>query len=118
TRTINPLINEIIGCFPRVCYIGYTATPFANLLIDPSNDRDFYPKDFVLSLPRSADYQGAEELFGRAPLDGEDPNDAPGGLDMIRVIPDGELPMLRPSKRADAPTFEPEITPSLRRACL
>lgn len=118
TTTINPLITDIIKCLPKVVYVGYTATPFANLLIDPSQDADFYPKDFILSLPRGEDYQGPEELFGRAPMDGEDPNDVPGGLDMIRSIPDDELTDLRPEKRSDAVDFAPQITASLRNACL
>ncbi|GID28931.1 Z1 domain-containing protein [Paractinoplanes brasiliensis] len=118
TQSINPLINGVINSLPRVCYVGYTATPFANLLADPVKDDSFYPRDFILSLPRSEDYQGPEKLFGRAALDGEDPATAPGGLDMIRNIPDDEVVELRPASRGDAASFEPAITPSLRRAVL
>jgi hypothetical protein len=118
TKTINPLIKDALASLPRSCYVGYTATPFANLLADPASDKDFYPKDFVLSLPRGADYQGPETLFGRSPLDGEDPSEVPGGLDMIRVVPADEIADLRPAKKADVPTFEPAMTPSLRRAVL
>lgn len=118
TRKINPLIRDVIGRLPKVCYIGYTATPFANLLIDPANDEDFYPRDFILSLPRSEAYQGPEALFGRNPLDGEDPAEVPGGLDMIRTVPLDELNYLRPANRAALATFTPRATPSLRRAVL
>lgn len=118
TRRINPLIREILNRLPRVCYIGYTATPFANLLIDPAATNDFYPKDFILSLPIGDEYQGPETLFGRQPLDGEDPAEVFSGYDMIRDVPDNELDLLRPAKRADVPDFDPEITPSLRRAVL
>jgi hypothetical protein len=118
TRRINPLIRELLDRLPKVCYIGYTATPFANLLIDPGAQDDFYPKDFILSLPMGEGYQGPETLFGRQPLDGEDPGDAFSGYDMIRDIPDEELDDLRPAKRGDVPGFHPEMTPSLRRAIL
>jgi hypothetical protein len=117
TKSINPLIAGVLDSLPRVCYLGYTATPFANLLADPTG-KDFYPRDFILSLPRSSEYQGPETLFGRAPLDGEDPEDAPGGLDMVREIPDDEVAQLRPTKKAETATFEPEMTSSLRTAVL
>ncbi|MFE0458191.1 Z1 domain-containing protein [Kitasatospora sp. NPDC058965] len=118
TRRINPLIRDVITRLPKVCYVGYTATPFANLLTDPLDHEDFYPRDFILSLPRGADYQGPETLFGRHPLDGEDPAVVPGGLDMIRTIPDDELDDLRPKKQSAAAGFAPLITKSLRRAAL
>ncbi|MCT2276141.1 Z1 domain-containing protein [Micromonospora chalcea] len=118
TKTINPLIAGVLEQLPRVCYVGYTATPFANLLTDPAGRESFYPKDFILSLPRNEEYQGPETLFGRSPLDGEDPADVPGGLDMIREIPDKEVGNLRPSRRAEIAAFEPQVTPSLRRAIL
>ncbi|MFJ5026820.1 Z1 domain-containing protein [Streptomyces sp. NPDC088560] len=116
TRRINPLIRDVLGRVPKVCYVGYTATPFANLLVDPMDEEDFYPRDFILSLPRGEQYQGPETLFGRNPLDHEDPSEVPGGLDMIRSIPDEEIGGLRPTKKADVPDFAPEATPSLRRA--
>jgi hypothetical protein len=115
TKSINPLITGVIESLPRICYLGYTATPFANLLADPSGT-DFYPRDFILSLPRSAEYQGPETLFGRSALDGEDPETTPGGLDMIREIPHDEVGQLRPAKKAEIPNFEPEMTPSLQHA--
>ena len=118
TKSINPLINGVLDSLPRVCYVGYTATPFANLLADPVNKSSFYPRDFILSLPRSGDYQGPEKLFGRAALDGEDPATAPGGLDMIRNIPEGEVLDLRPAPKSESLVFKPSITPSLRRAVL
>jgi hypothetical protein len=116
TKKINPLIRDLLDQLPRVCFVGYTATPFSNLLIDPSAERDFYPRDFVVSLPQGDGYQGPEVLFGRDALDGEDPADVPTGADMIREVPDAELDNLRPAKRADIPDFEPSMTGSLRRA--
>jgi hypothetical protein len=116
TKTIQPLIDGVLKSLPRVCYVGYTATPFANLLADPTSDTDFYPRDFILSLPRDDAYQGPETLFGRLPLDGEDPEDVPGGLSMIRTIPDDEVLQLRPTKKAEVADFEPVATRVLRDA--
>ncbi|MGW7435857.1 Z1 domain-containing protein [Streptomyces sp. NPDC054849] len=118
TRRINPLIRDVITRLPKSCYVGYTATPFANLLTDPRDHEDFYPRDFILSLPRGEGYQGPETLFGRHPLDGEDPAEVPGGLDLIRTIRDTELDDLRPKRQSAVAGFTPVITESLRRAVL
>lgn len=116
TKKINPLLFEVFNKFPKVAYIGYTATPFANLLIDPSREDDFYPRDFIVNLPQPQGYHGTEVLFGRDPLDGEDPEDLPGGWDMIRKVPDGEVDELKPRNKKEAPGFQPAVTPSLRAA--
>jgi hypothetical protein len=67
---INGLIREIIQLFARRSFVGYTATPFANILIpheqyDPKVGLDLYPKDFFISLPKPHGYFGTEEFFGR-----------------------------------------------------
>ncbi|EKD40940.1 MAG: hypothetical protein ACD_74C00109G0001, partial [uncultured bacterium] len=67
----NELIRAILRSFPKAAYVAYTATPFANILIDPAaNDRvvgaDLFPKDFVVQLPRPDGYTGTEELFGNS----------------------------------------------------
>jgi Z1 domain len=116
TAKINPLLRDVMSKFPQVAYIGYTATPFANLLIDPSNDDDFYPRDFIVNLPQPAGYHGTEVLFGRELLEGEDPADLPGGYDMIRILPDDEALELKPGGKKEAPTFEPTVTPGLQSA--
>lgn len=65
----NELIRDLLTKFPRATYIAYTATPFANILIDPDGfdhrvGHDLFPKDFVVQLPRPEGYTGTEELFG------------------------------------------------------
>lgn len=60
--TINKLITEMISIVPRAQYVGYTATPFANVFIDPDDANDLFPSDFVLSLPPSADYMGVQKF--------------------------------------------------------
>lgn len=119
TKTINPLIMGIIGQLPRCTYIGYTATPFANVLIDPAAD-DLYPSDFILNLPPpsvEAGYFGTDRVFGRDAVEGEEANGTElDGYDMVRLIDDDELASLRPLKRKDVPDFAPDITESLRSA--
>lgn len=116
--TINGLIRELIGSFNRVSYVAYTATPFANVLIDPDVESadfgsDLFPRDFIVSLPRPPAYVGADRIFGRSGLDAEDPEVR--GLDVVRVVPEGELSALVPKGRGAA-NWEPSITPSLREA--
>ncbi|UFS96410.1 Z1 domain-containing protein [Nocardia huaxiensis] len=115
TKSINPLIRKVLDSLPKSAYVGYTASPFANLLIDPSAD-DLYPKDFIVNLPKPDGHFGTEVLFGRYALDGENPEDVDDGFDMIRKIPDEDVPLVRPKTRADAEGFQPELTDSLRRA--
>jgi hypothetical protein len=87
---INELIVKLLADLPKAAYVGYTATPFANLFIDPSLPEDLYPRDFIVDLPRGKGYFGAEQIFGRAPLDEtEDPID---GLNVIRLIPERGCP--------------------------
>jgi len=111
TTSINPLITRLMKIMPLCTYIGYTATPFANVFIDP-NSEDLYPKDFILNLPRPEGYFGPEVLFGRDLVESEDDGPAPDGYDMIRIVPDDDLPLLRPSRK-DAPTFTPSATDEL-----
>ncbi|MEZ0065985.1 hypothetical protein ABIA32_001994 [Streptacidiphilus sp. MAP12-20] len=115
TKSINPLILTIMSHLPRSAYLGYTATPFANLLIDPSAE-DLYPKDFVVNLPKPAGHFGTEVLFGRYALDGEDPEQVDDGHDMIRSVPKDDVAAVRPETRADVEGFEPVITDTLRQA--
>ncbi|MCE3556314.1 Z1 domain-containing protein [Pseudonocardia sp. RS11V-5] len=116
TAEINPLLYQVMSKFPKVGYIGYTATPFANLLINPGDKTDFYPRDFIVNLPQPNDYQGTEILFGRELLPGEDPADLPGGYDMVRTVPDDEVDDLKPRTKKEAADFYPGLTHSLRRS--
>jgi hypothetical protein len=60
--TINRLISELLGLLPRAQYVGYTATPYANVFIDPGDAEDIFPKDFLLSLERPANYMGVADF--------------------------------------------------------
>lgn len=105
TSRINPLIRKLLNLMPRSVYIGYTATPFANVFIDPTAD-DLYPKDFILNLPRPENYFGPETLFGRDDAEG----DGVEGLDMIRRIPDTDVGFLRPLTQKASEGFTPTLT--------
>jgi hypothetical protein len=94
--TINRLIRDLLGN-PKAAYIAYTATPFANLLIDPSVEHDLYPRDFIVDLPRPDNYFGAERIFGQ--LEGESLEDSvDDGLDLVRLISDLEVDAVRPPR--------------------
>lgn len=67
-RTINRLIRELLSLSNRNAYIGYTATPFANIFIDPDTEtdaqgRDLFPRDFIVGLDAPSNYVGATEYF-------------------------------------------------------
>ncbi|CAH0229960.1 Z1 domain-containing protein [Rhodococcoides fascians] len=59
---INQKISLLLNLLPRAQYVGYTATPFANVFVDPSDSEDIFPKDFIISLPRPTDYMGAQDF--------------------------------------------------------
>ena len=85
---INSQIRELLSLFHRSCYVGYTATPFANIFIDPDTDdetlkQDLFPRHFIIGLDAPSNYFGAQKVF----LDARDRH--------IRLIDDNEdiLPM-------------------------
>lgn len=111
---INLLIRQLRNLFTKKAYVAYTATPFANVLIDyeardVEGGEDLYPKSFILALPRPIGYYGAREIFGT--IDGEYT-----GMDVIRRVPITDIPFLVPERRSEVETFEPRIPESLKRA--
>ena len=65
---INSQIRDLLEVFDRSCYVGYTATPFANIFIDPDTDdemlgADLFPRNFIVSLDPPSDYVGATRVF-------------------------------------------------------
>ncbi|UXY32602.1 Z1 domain-containing protein [Streptomyces sp. HUAS TT20] len=63
TRTaINGQISKLLKLLPRAQYVGYTATPFANVFIDPGDEEDLFPRDFLISLPRPTGYMGVQDF--------------------------------------------------------
>lgn len=120
---INQKIRELLKMFPAVSYVGYTATPFANVLIDPYPAEsleldDLYPRDFITTLPTPNSYFGAERLFGYPPSDPDNLTPDEEGLDMIRIVPPEEEHCLQPASRNERTTFQPMMANTLENAIL
>lgn len=60
--TINKHLSTLLSLLPRAQYIGYTATPFANVFVDPTDAEDIFPKDYLISLDRPIGYMGADDF--------------------------------------------------------
>jgi hypothetical protein len=106
---INGLIRQLILLFPRRAFVGYTATPFSNILIpheqyDPKAGLDLYPKDFFIDLPKPAGYFGTEEFFGRFDPSNDERIE---GLQVLRPVDASEIATLINNN---------ELTPSLDEA--
>ncbi len=89
----NRRIRELLGILPKCVYVGFTATPFANVLIDASTEEDLYPRDFIATLPEPPGYFGPRKLFGLG-LDPSDLSPVPAQrppLDLIRHINEEDL---------------------------
>lgn len=83
-KTINRLIRGLLKLFEKRCYVGYTATPFANIFIDPDSEHsmlgdDLFPQDFIYSLDPPSNYFGPDRIF-------QDPAE----LDVTREVEDYE----------------------------
>lgn len=117
---INENIRKIVSLLPFNAYVGYTATPFANVLINPyirNNDLDdLYPRDFITALDQPDGYFGTEQLFGRDSENADDPDS--DGLDMIRLVPDEDVTSLQPPSRNERSEFYPVMPESLETALL
>ena len=66
---INTAIRNILNSFYQASYVGITATPFANIFINPETKDDMigdelFPKDFIYALSSPSNYIGANAIFG------------------------------------------------------
>jgi hypothetical protein len=64
----NSWIRKILRLFTKNCYVGYTATPFANIFIDPDAFdekayEELFPRDFIHSLDAPTTYFGPDKVF-------------------------------------------------------
>ena len=132
---INELIRRILRSFGRVAYVGYTATPFANIFI---HDRgitrelgpDLFPSSFIMSLPPSSNYLSPARVFGI-----EDEEDVGGKavepLPLVRTVTDhaastaldeqhGWMPPKLIARTGHIPLYDGahHIPPSLREAMM
>lgn len=66
--SINGWITQILNIFGKNAYVGYTATPFANIFI-PLDDQNLFPRNFIKNIPAPSNYIGPEKVFGFSPLE-------------------------------------------------
>ncbi len=129
---INGLIRTLLKRFDRSAYVGYTATPFANIFIHDQGSTaahgpDLFPRSFIVNLPAPSNYDGPVRIFGLEPSD-EDPEGQPG-LGLTRLIEDnaassdltervGWMPPVHKGTHQAVYDGTAEIPPSLREAVL
>lgn len=107
TKT-NAWIRQLLKLFNMSCYVGYTATPFANIFINPKDEDemigdDLFPRDFIYCLDSPSNYFGADKVF----IDSEI------SRGVLRAISDAEDYIPLSHKRH----YEiPDLPPSAKRA--
>lgn len=82
---INGKIREILSSFDKSAYVGYTATPFANIFINPEaqtekHGEDIFPRSFIINVKAPTNYVGPARVFG---LDG----DVDSGIEAHEALP-------------------------------
>ncbi|HCY77496.1 MAG TPA: endonuclease [Ignavibacteriales bacterium] len=104
---INGLIRALLSLFEQSAYIGYTATPFANIFIpileqettkgldltikdyEFAVGQDLFPKDFIINIPAPSNYIGPAKIFGLPSLTYSDITEEP--LPVIRLVKDYDV---------------------------
>jgi hypothetical protein len=84
---INAAIRDLMLLFKRSSYVGFTATPFANIFIDPDMAGDLFPKDFIHLLDPPTNYLGMGKLF---PSTDPDAKDSTTRSAFLRTIEDSD----------------------------
>ena len=133
-KAINSRIRRILHSFAKVGYVGYTATPFANVFIHrqgwtEEEGLDLFPKSFIINLAAPSNYIGPVRMFGISSQDagvedetfGTEGRDTPGtepGLPLTRAITDAAEWVPLGHKKSLHPRYsaEEELPPSLRQA--
>jgi hypothetical protein len=88
-RAINRIIRSILHQFSRKAYIGYTATPFANIFIHDRGETleegpDLFPAAFITNLAAPSNYIGPGRVFGSVA-------NTPIDLPLVRKLSDDEF---------------------------
>jgi len=116
TKT-NLLIRRLLVSFEKSAYVGYTATPFANVFIHHEAKHkvagaDLFPRSFIINLPAPSTYIGPAKVFGidRPGVEGE-----AKGLPIVRWIRDTEA-AFPPGHKKNHPVTE--LPKSLKEAML
>lgn len=100
--TINKGIRKLLVLFEKANYVGFTATPYANIFIDPDTeqemlDHDLFPRDFIYALEAPSNYIGARSIF---------PKDAKYSY-MLESNDDCESALPMKHKKEDVLTYMP-----------
>lgn len=114
---INGLIRRLLNSFEKSAYVGYTATPFANIFIYPDGEHDefgedLFPRSFIINLPAPSNYLGPGRVFGIAP-NGSGSAAGQRELPVIRVLDDYAAAIPNNHKKTDLVVQLPD---SLRQA--
>ena len=81
----NKQIRTLLFIFQKSAYVGYTATPYANIFIhkDDYHRRygdDLFPRHFIISLPQPTNYIGPDNVFGIM-------GDSEQGIESVEPLP-------------------------------
>lgn len=79
--------RHVEGSYKAMNYIGYTATPYANVL-NEDLEESLFPKNFIAVLPLSKEYFGPQQIFG---VEGDDYD----GIDIVRIVENEDLKVLQ-----------------------
>lgn len=123
-KAINSRIRKILHSFAKSAYVGYTATPFANIFIHrrnatPDEGPDLFPQSFIINLAAPSNYVGPARVFGL-----RSPEGCTGGLPLIRRVSDhtdkemvgGWMPPKHNKEHVPLHQGRDEVPPSLREA--
>ena len=123
-KTINRLIRTILHSFTHSAYVGYTATPFANIFIHERGETkeegpDLFPSSFIINLAAPSSYVGPSKVFGTLQDDGSR-NALPLTVAVSDYLdPDSAEGWMPPKHKPDhAPLWQGQDTlpPSVRQA--
>jgi hypothetical protein len=105
---INRLIRSILHRFSRKAYVGYTATPFANIFIHDKGTTeehgpDLFPSAFITSLAAPSNYIGPGRVFGSS-------STSPDDLPLVRALKEDEYSSWMPQRHRNGyhPTWQGE----------
>src|SRR5690606_15474245 len=121
-RTINRLIRTLLNVFDQNTFVGYTATPYANLFIPQDFNEelttnvknkqykigeDLFPRDFIINIKAPSNYIGAAKIFGFENPNGEEKEP----LEIFRAIDDFDPPFFKTinkNNKEDLPEYLPK----------
>lgn len=63
TTAINGAIRKLLKLFRRNSYVGFTATPYANIFIDSDEKDDIFPRHFIYVLRTPVNYVSPMSIF-------------------------------------------------------